>query len=56
MQGGVGIPKIYWYGTEGDYNILVMELLGPSLEELFIDCNKKFTLETTLSVAEQIVN
>ena len=30
----VGIPKLYWYGTEGDYNILAMEILGLNLEEL----------------------
>lgn len=32
MQGGVGIPTIRWCGAEGDYNVMVMELLGPSLE------------------------
>ena len=29
FQGGLGIPKIYWYGKQGNYNILVMESLGP---------------------------
>ena len=24
----VGIPKLYWYGSDGNYNILAMELLG----------------------------
>ncbi|TKR64022.1 hypothetical protein L596_024619 [Steinernema carpocapsae] len=35
LQGGVGIPHIRWYGVERDFNILVMDLLGPSLEDLF---------------------
>ena len=30
LQGGVGIPHIRWYGPERDYNVLVMDLLGPS--------------------------
>ncbi len=29
-----GIPRLLWYGAEGDYNILAMELLGLNLEEL----------------------
>ncbi len=31
-QGGVGLPEVRWYGVEGDYNVMVIDLLGPSLE------------------------
>lgn len=55
MQGGVGIPSIKWCGTEGDYNVLVMELLGPSLEDLFNFCNRKFSIKTVLLLADQLI-
>lgn len=56
MQGGVGIPNIKWCGTEGDYNVLVMELLGPSLEDLFNFCNRKFSIKTVLLLADQMIS
>ena len=44
----VGIPYIRWYGVEtfpqGSYNVLVMDLLGYSLEDLFNRCSRRFTL------------
>ncbi|XP_052182095.1 casein kinase 1-like protein 2 isoform X2 [Diospyros lotus] len=56
LQGGTGIPNIRWFGVEGDYNVLVMDLLGPSLEDLFNFCSRKLSLKTVLMLADQMVN
>src|SRR5574343_437284 len=56
LQEGSGIPKLYWSGTEGDFNILVLELLGPSLGTLLKYCKGSFSLKTVLILAEQMIS
>lgn len=55
VAGGVGIPVVRWFGKEGDYNVLVMEILGPSLEDLFNFCARRFTMKTVLMLADQML-
>lgn len=47
----VGLPRMYYFGKEGDYNVMVMDMLGPCLEDLFEYCRRKFTLKTVLMLA-----
>ncbi|KAG5980968.1 hypothetical protein E4U55_003449 [Claviceps digitariae] len=55
LAGGVGIPHALFYGDEGDFHVLVQELLGPSLEDVFNYCNRKFSLKTVLLIADQCI-
>jgi len=41
--------------TEGQYNIMLMDLLGSSLEDLFVNAGKKLSLKTVLQIGEQMI-
>ena len=56
LSPGVGIPLVHWYGEECDYLIIVMDPLGPSLEDLFNFCNRKFSLKMVLLIADQLIS
>jgi len=50
-----GIPMIKYYGQQKDFNVLIMQLLGPSIDDLLIYCKGKFILRTVLLIADQLV-
>lgn len=60
LANTLGIPEVYDYYsdyelTSGKFNVLVMQLLGPSIEDLYERCGKRFTVKTTLQLAIQLV-
>lgn len=55
LQGGAGIADIKWRGVDGENNALVLDLLGPSLEDLFVYCGRKFSLKSVLMLADQML-
>lgn len=52
---GTGIPKIFWYGTEGKFNIMIQELLGSSLEEVFVKYERQLSVKSILMISDQIL-
>jgi casein kinase I family protein HRR25 len=56
LAGGVGIPFVHWFGTGCDHNAMILDLLGPSLEDRFNFCNRKFSLKTVLLLADQFIS
>jgi len=55
LAGGSGIPHVYWFGFEMGFNAMVLECLGPSLEDLFIQCKLCFSMRTVVQLAIQLV-
>lgn len=55
LQGAPGVCNVYFCDTEGEYNVMVMDRLGSSLEDLFNVCNRRFSLSTVLQLAEQML-
>ncbi|OAG37813.1 hypothetical protein AYO21_07919 [Fonsecaea monophora] len=55
LAGEAGFPEVYWHGDRDDFAILVFELLGPNLEDLFRYCGNQFSLKTTLMLADQLL-
>ena len=55
LQGAPGLPEVKWFGVTQSFNVMVMDLMGPSLEDLFNFCRRRFTLKTVLMLADQMI-
>ncbi|XP_017479495.1 PREDICTED: casein kinase I-like, partial [Rhagoletis zephyria] len=51
-----GFPNIYWFGQWDKYNVLVMDLLGKNLEDVFEACELKFSLKTIIQLTLQLLD
>ena len=56
LKGIKGIPKLYLSLFTKKFNFMLLELLGPNLDDLFRFCNKTFSLPTVLSIGLQMLD
>ena len=60
LRGKTAVPNLHFVGDEKTedgkmYHVMVMDLLGKSMEDLFQECRRKFDLKTVLHIAVQMI-
>ncbi|KAI9495352.1 kinase-like domain-containing protein [Zychaea mexicana] len=55
LAGLTGIPSAYYFGQEGLHNVLVLDMLGPSLEDLYDMCSRRFSIKTVAMLARYMI-
>lgn len=50
-----GVAECFYFGVEGPFNCMVMEILGKSLEDNVQKCKGKLKVQTTVLIAEQVI-
>lgn len=55
LHGAPTVPTLHSYGTHKKHNYVALDILGKSLEDLFVACNRKFSLKTVMMLADQMV-
>lgn len=51
----VGVPRVHYFGKDRSHNVLVMDLLGNTLEETLRDCGGKLSIKSTLMIGIQLL-
>lgn len=49
-----GVPKLYWFGTENNYDVMVLELLGKDLASI-VKSYKRLTMGTIVLIALNVL-
>ncbi|KAL0948065.1 hypothetical protein HGRIS_010689 [Hohenbuehelia grisea] len=55
LYGVQGIPRVHWSGQDMNANVLVMDKLGPNLEQMRLFCRGRLGLKTILMLGEQML-
>ncbi|KAL4811414.1 kinase-like domain-containing protein [Aspergillus unguis] len=54
--GGVGIPLLHWFEIISGKEVMIIDSYGPTLEELFSESGRYFTMCTLLLLADQLLS
>ena len=60
LRGKTAVPNLHFVGDEKTedgkmYHVMVMDMLGKSLEDLFQECRRKFDISTVLHISVQMI-
>jgi casein kinase 1 len=55
LNSAPGFPKLKWFGQKSGFNVLIIDLLGPTLQDLFNALNKKLSVKSVLMIADQLL-
>eukprot|EP00927_Polykrikos_kofoidii_P056607 TRINITY_DN50705_c0_g1_i1.p1 TRINITY_DN50705_c0_g1~~TRINITY_DN50705_c0_g1_i1.p1 ORF type:complete len:382 (+),score=76.34 TRINITY_DN50705_c0_g1_i1:91-1236(+) len=55
LQGSTGIAEVYHYSVEEEHTVMVMELMGPSLEDVFNICKRSLSVKSTVMLADEML-
>lgn len=56
LKGLKGIPKLVDFGDEEEYSFMAIQLLGQSIEDRFIESQKKFLIEDFFEYMRQVLS
>ena len=51
----INIPTVYNIGKDANTYVMVIDLLGPSLEEMLNRCGRRFSLKTTIMIGLEML-
>ncbi|KAK6810699.1 hypothetical protein RU639_013496 [Aspergillus parasiticus] len=55
-SGGIGIPQLHWFETVDERDVMVTDLYGPCLEEIFCQSGRYFSMQMLLQLAEPLLS
>ncbi|KAK9923451.1 hypothetical protein M0R45_031870 [Rubus argutus] len=56
LGGSHGVPRVHYKGKQGDYYIMVMDMLGPSLWDVWNNGNQTMAIEMVACIAIEAIS